>query len=115
MGWEPPADTYDLWTGGKGDGGLGLPVWVWCIPGDVDGGVAVDAIAKVGREGSGVAVEIHLSYYYLYIAIFMGNLTLPLNTHLKYGSSAKAFWMHATAAGMSAGVIGRTSIAILNK
>lgn len=69
----------------------------------------------MGREGSGVAVGIDLSYYYLYIAVSMGILTLALNTHLKYGSSANAFWMHATAAGMSAEVIGRTSIAILKE
>lgn len=89
MRGEPPADAYDF--GAREDGKF--LVRVGCVFGDVDGGFAVDAVAEVGGEGG---LEV-------------------LKIHRKYGSSAKARWMHATAAGISAVVIGRTSIAILNE
>lgn len=42
-----------------------------------------------------------------------GTFVLSLNTHLLYGSSAKAFCIQSTAPSMSDSVMGETSIAIL--
>ena len=75
------------------------------------------------REAA-LRLGLNLNYHFFNFLCFLLCLVITsgrchtldaLNIHLKKGSSANAFWMHATAAGMSAVVTGRISIAILNQ